>query len=139
MRIARGVEAEDNGMGLTPLIDVVFLLLIFFIVATSFNEPRLSLELPAAETAAMSEPVEAVRVEIRNSGEIVVDGETTTLLDLDSLFAKRAGDVDVVELRAELAVPHGSVVEVLDRARAHGLTEVSIAVEPRAGPAPANP
>jgi len=122
-------------MGLTPLVDVVFLLLIFFLVATSFDEPRLAIELPEAETAAAPDSREALRVELRATGELRVDGDVVEPADLDRVLAARAATAEGLELRADREVPHGRVVEVLDRARAHDIQEISIAVEARA-PAP---
>lgn len=128
MRLPRDAEA-DGGMGLTPLVDVVFLLLIFFVVATSFEEPHIALDLPDAEAASKPEEQEMLRVELREGGEIRVDGEVTADADLDAIFAARAAQVDALELRADEQVTHGRVVEVLDRARANDLPEISIAVE----------
>ena len=131
MRLPRTPEA-DSGMGLTPLVDIVFLLLIFFVVATSFKQPHLSLELPSAETAAAPEDQETLLVELRKEGGLFVDGEETAPEALDAVLRERAADVDVLELRADHAVNHGRVVEVLDRARANDLDEISIAVEAKA-------
>ena len=128
MRFAREAEA-DGGMGLTPLVDVVFLLLIFFVVATSFREPHLAVNLPDVTQAASSEDAETLLVELHADGGVFVDGEAAAEETLGELFALRAPDVDGLELRADESVPHGRVVEVLDRARTHDLTEIAIAVE----------
>jgi biopolymer transport protein ExbD len=135
MRIPRAAAEEEAAMGLTPLVDVVFLLLIFFLVATSFDEPRLAIELPDAETAAAPDTRETVRVELRATGELRVDGRPIPLSALDRVLGERAATAEGLELRADREVPHGSVVEVLDRARAHDIRQISIAVEARA-PAP---
>jgi len=123
---------EDPTIDLTSLIDVVFLLLIFFLVATSFDEPRLSIELPDAETAAPPDTRETLRVEIRSSGELYVDGNPIPPAALDRVIGERAATAEGLELRADRDVPHGAVVEVLDRARAHDIREISIAVEAQA-------
>lgn len=128
MRLPRNAET-NQGMGLTPLVDVVFLLLIFFVVATSFKQPHIALDLPDAESAAPPEEREMLLVELRASGEILVDGEATLAEELEFLISARADQVEGLELRADQDVTHGRVVEVLDLARSHDVTEISIAVE----------
>ena len=130
MRAARPRVLEEANLGLTPLVDVVFLLLIFFVVATSFNEPQLALELPGAENAeSVSVERDAIQVTITPEEELLVDGDALPWEELEAELAARAeGAEPLLELRAAAAAPHGRVVEVLDRARANGLTEVSIAV-----------
>lgn len=120
---------EDSGLGITPLVDVVLLLLIFFIVTTSFSEPRIALELPDAVTGAPEDPRERLRVTLRSDGGLLVDGSASDAEGLTAALA--AGGVDGLELRADREVPHGRVVEVLDLSREHGVADVSIAVDAR--------
>ena len=68
-------RAPEMSVDLTPLIDVVFLLLIFFMVTTTFvKEGRLSLELPEADTEPTVEPVEPVQVLVSTDGDYAVNG-----------------------------------------------------------------
>lgn len=132
MLLPRQPEAE-GGMGLTPLVDVIFLLLIFFVVATTFKEPRIDLTLPEAAEANAPAETSMIVVELRENGEMSVDGAAASLDELDALLVERGARGDGLELRADRDVPHGRVVEVLDRARAHDVLEISIAVEAKRG------
>lgn len=115
-------------INITSLIDVLFLLLIFFMVTSTFLEqPGMKLELPSAESA------EAARVEemvlfIAAGGEIVFDEKS---VPLDSLEIVLAGVVPLVEektliLKADKTVQHGIVVRVMDIAKRVGLKKLVV-------------
>ena len=114
---------------LTPLIDVVFLLLIFFMASTTFlRESQLAIELPQAARAPASAAHVEVRVDAAGryaiNGRLLPDGELKTLLD--ALAAQtQAGQAVVVA--ADARTPHQAVVRVLDAAGRSGLTNVRIA------------
>lgn len=128
---------EEANLGLAPLLDVVLLLLIFFLVTTSFTAPRLDLELPEAVTGAIAGPPQQV-VEITADGSLRLDGEPTDLEALGAHFAASAEADELAEMviRAADATRHGQVIEILDLARSHGLTHVGIevAAAPRTRP-----
>ena len=124
--------AEEPEIGLTPMIDVVFLLLIFFMVSTSFlNEASLSLTLPTADTAPAAADTEAVEVTVGADGryffgaqELVNSGRTALRAALLDAAGGDAGRTLVV--RADARAPHQAVVTVLDVAGGAGFTRVSI-------------
>ena len=126
MHWPRAIEQENGTLGLTPLVDVVFLLLIFFVVTTSFSEPRLALVLPEAETAESAQDSTLLVLTLTREGVLEVDGQPAPWEELDATIARAAPEVDGLELRADEAVPHGRVVSVLDRARAHEIVNVEI-------------
>lgn len=144
MRFARHAD-EEAGIGLAPLIDVVLLLLIFFLVTTSFREPQLPLSLPRAATGEAGGP-ERVVVSLGEDGALRVDGRPMDLQGLDAYLAEslEAGP-PALELRADEEVLHGRVVEVLDLARRRGVETLGIAVragevgEAGAGPPESSP
>ncbi len=128
MRFAR-VEDEEAGLGLAPLIDVVLLLLIFFLVTTSFTEPRLGIELPESKSAEA--PGRATwQVTLAADGTTLLDGEKIDSSGLEDAFERAADDEAELELRADKSVEHGRVVEVLGLARSQGVTRIGIAVSP---------
>lgn len=122
---------DQASFGLAPLLDVVLLLLIFFVVTTSFTEPRLALELPSAETAAPGEG-DLLVVSIDREGAIAIRGQPVGEAQLDARLAEASARGVALELRADDAARHGVVVGVLDRARKAGIAEVGIAVSPAA-------
>ena len=126
MHWPRAIETENGTLGLTPLVDVVFLLLIFFVVTTTFSEPRLALVLPEAETSEPAQDSNLLVLTLTRDGVLEVDGESVAWDDLDATIAAAAPNVEGLELRADEAVPHGRVVSVLDRARAHDIVDVEI-------------
>ena len=129
-RHARRPEVSIN---LTPLIDVVFLLLIFFMVSTSFSElTQLAVELPEAEGTGLADVAELVVV-IDAAGMMTVAGARAPN-DAEGLYAalERAtgGNADTpVTLSADAMTPHQYVVTVLDVASRLGLQRVTIAAE----------
>jgi len=139
VRFARAQD-EEAGIGLAPLVDVVLLLLIFFLVTTSFREPEIPLSLPRATTGEASGP-ERVVVSLAENGALRVDGRPVDLEALDAYLTERAGGDAAggfaLEVRADQAVRHGRVVEVLDLARRRGVERLGIAV--RAGEASGAP
>ncbi len=117
----------EVAINIAPLVDVVFLLVIFFAVSTTFLETGgLKLELPTSSSTAQREPRE-VTVLLAADGTLALDGEEvdreTLALKLQETMA--AGGRKSVVLRADAATPHGDVVKVMDlirRAGAEGLT-----------------
>ncbi|UTW45948.1 biopolymer transporter ExbD [bacterium SCSIO 12696] len=70
-------RSREQGVNLTPLIDVVFLLLIFFMVSTTFTkETRLTVELPEAQGVASSEPPKLIEILVDSEGNYSVNGKS---------------------------------------------------------------
>jgi len=106
---------EDPEVNLTPLIDVVFLLLIFFMVSTTFTrETELKVQLPEAGGEAVEQPAEAVEVVVSADGRYFVNGRAVINRELATL--RRA-------MRAE----HQAVVRAMDAAGRAGFERLSIA------------
>lgn len=126
MRFARA-RAEGNGTPLAPLLDVVLLLLIFFVVTSSFATPTLELDLPPADSTGSPEP-DALVVELDEAGALAVDGVPTALDALASELVGARQDERPVELRADRRTAHEHVVAVLDLAHSVGVVGLSIAV-----------
>lgn len=126
-------EDDRTDVSLTPLIDVVFLLLIFFMVTTTFNQhANLRVELPEASNAVQSNEENKIEVIIDKNGQYYIDG--TSLLDQQSRTLVTALGKIVqskkskkILIRADAQAPHQSVVSVMDAAGKLGLTQVAIA------------
>ncbi len=120
-------------LDLTPLIDVVFLLLIFFMVSTTFVQDAagLKIDLPRSENREVIEASEDVSVRVGADGTVFVDEEGVTLESLRARLGEAAkkDPETMVVLEADQSVDHGRVVEVLDLARDLGLTRFAIATE----------
>jgi len=126
-------EGEEPEINLTSLIDVVFLLLIFFMVSTTFErQALLRLDLPEASTAETETVPEIVEFMVTEDGrlfvgdqELVDARQTTVRAAMARRFTENPDAVLVV--RADAEAPHRLVVRVLDSAAAEGIRRVSIA------------
>lgn len=126
---------EAVQINMTPLIDVVFLLLIFFMVTTSFPDRQLSLQLPGSATAI---PVrdslpQTHLLSLYSDGRILLnDQEISTPEQLQEQLqqAIAAQDQPALVIRAEAATAHQQVVSALDLARRLGIEQVRIATRP---------
>lgn len=116
---------------MTPLIDIVLLLLIFYIVTTAFIDRELQLQLPEADASAIPEEKTKYTIEINKEGVIALNGRQTTKEALDSTLASDFEKIKSVEIRADRFSFHGMVVEVLGIVKKNGIEAVGIAVKQR--------
>lgn len=127
-------RSEPPDINLTPLIDVVFLLLIFFMVSTTFKEDaRIKLQLPEAQGEEIpAEEPRALEIIIDSTGAFYVNDRMVVDRGLDTLkkaIAGAAGDdreVPVV-IKADAETPHQAVMTALDAASQLGLLRFAFA------------
>lgn len=131
MRFSRQ-RPEEVSVNLTPLIDVVFLLLIFFMVSTTFTkETQLEIDLPSANGNVQEKPVEYVEIQISAAGAYLLNGEPIGISTESGLRAAlelldaRAGNTPLV-IAADANTPHQAVVTAMDVAGQLGYTRLSI-------------
>ena len=127
-------QEDDSGINLTPLIDIVFLLLIFFMVTTTFNSTEmLDIRLPSANTSLNNETEEDVaRLMIDSGGNYYIDGYNLPVVNLKSLLlALRStggiNDSSQLIIHADARTPHEYVIMAIDAASKLGITHVMIA------------
>lgn len=125
--------AETVEINLTPLIDVVFLLLIFFMVSTTFDRhAKLKVQLPDAEAKAQQTTDNPVVLSIDAKGKYYINDRQVVNTQLATLKAALEKTVEnnpdvTLLLRADGRTPHQSVVRAMDAASQLGLTKISIA------------
>lgn len=130
-------EKKDDlqAIDITPMIDMVFILLIFFMVSTTFvKDMKLDLDRPAA-ASAVTASTKAIRLYIDSNGDTYMDGEPVQVWVIqsrlrDQLKTMTAKAVLVV---TDVGVPAGRLVEVVDQARLAGATDVGVATVEEAG------
>lgn len=127
-------------INIVPMIDVIFVVLIFFILSSLFltRSEGLPVNLPNATTSENQLQQHTLTLTIANSGELQLGNEATTLDSLaDQIQARRIGDRPIlIILRADAEVAHGQVVEVMDRLRTIDNIELAIATTSEAIPSP---
>ena len=128
VRSKRALTAQAE-IQMTPLIDMVFILLIFFVVTTSFvSETGLDIQRPQSSSSETL-PHENIPVAIGADGRITVDGQRVGLLSIRSFLQRRLRMQPglAVVLVADKAVSVDRVVRVMDEVRAAGISEVALA------------
>ncbi len=128
----RKSEEESFALDLTPMIDVVFLLLIFFMVSTVFVDfdRRMDLILPSSKSSISDENKEQIEIEMTNDKRIFLNGTQITLQDLESTILdskEELGKSSVI--RADKNLPYGDVVQVMGILQNAGIQEISVAVK----------
>jgi biopolymer transport protein ExbD len=124
---------RDATFNLTPLIDVVFQLLIFFMVTTTFVsfENRVKVNLPSGDFAAV-EPSKNITVTITEDNTIYLNGKIIDPLRITESIAaelKKAPE-KIVVLEADKNVLHGKVISVMDLLKKGGADKIAIATQP---------
>ena len=126
----RTKRREDPIVEIAPLIDVVFLLLLFFMVTTQFiSMPGLKLTLPGITPGNNVTATDRVEVKVTLAGDIYVNGDPVPEAGLTKALKAAATDPEsaVVVLMADEKVTHGRVVALMDIIRNAGLKRVVLA------------
>ncbi|HIF87850.1 MAG TPA: biopolymer transporter ExbD [Gammaproteobacteria bacterium] len=134
MKFKRRIR-EELTINITPLIDVVFLLLIFFMVTTTFSsETRLLVNLPEA-TAVMAEtPPAQIEILVTRDGKYLINGQALVNSRIDTLMRglalESAGDIMLpILLIADAEATHQSVITAMDAIGQSGFTRMNIATQ----------
>ncbi len=135
MRLS-ATEQESPRLDLTPLIDVVFLLLIFFMVTTTFDrQTALKVELPTATDNPSEVPPDRLELIIDPEGRYFIEGNELVnprRATVQSALERASGgrtDIPLI-IRADARSPHQSVVTAMDAAAQAGFAQLSIATTP---------
>jgi len=134
-------EDEELQINLTPLIDVVFLLLIFFMVSTTFSkESQFRIKLPEATADASQAQTDMLEVEISSEGNYAVKGPldkaAKALVNrkaetLSRAIKSAAGDNPdlVIVIRADRRTPHEAVIRAMDMSRRLGYLQITFSTQ----------
>ncbi|NOZ85203.1 MAG: biopolymer transporter ExbD [Deltaproteobacteria bacterium] len=124
-------KRQDNEINIAPLIDMVFILLIFFMVTTTFvRDAKLEIERPGAKSGQQADN-RSVRVSIGRRGEIFVDAQPVKPWMLQARLREIISRqrIKTVLVIADKHVETGMLVDVVDQCRLAGAKDVGIAVE----------
>lgn len=127
----RAVMAEIN---VTPLVDVMLVLLVIFMVTAPMMQQGVQVNLPKADTKAMSPTEESVVVSVDKNGKVFIDKDEVPAGDLrtrlSAMFATRTKKE--VLLKADAGVPYGEVVRTMADIKGAGIERLGMVTEPAA-------
>lgn len=135
MRRRRRRAGEEAEINITPMLDIVFIMLIFFIVTTSFvKEIALDLNRPSSEPQQEKRIAEVITIRIQANGQVEVGNRPADIravrANVEGELATRGADTPVVVI-VDRAADSGLMVRVIDQARMAGADNVSIAAMAR--------
>ena len=122
----------EVSMDVTPLIDVVFLLLIFFMITTTFaNSSGIEVDLPKANSGTNALDAQDIVVAIDNEGRIVYEHKDVSLEELQALLEEIPQDQrnQTVVVQADTITQHGLVVRVMDAIKGAGFSRLAVATQ----------
>ena len=125
----RRPSRPNVAINIAPLVDVVFLLVIFFAVSTTFLESSgLKLQLPES-SATTEREVKEIAVFLAADGAVVFEDETVTHDELGTRLRRTLEESDrkIVVLRADTGTPHGKVVGIMDLIKDSGAEALTVA------------
>ena len=135
MAVRRPREEDDTEINITPMLDIVFIMLIFFIVTTSFvKEPGINPQRPTAETAA-EKTRGNVLIAISQTGEIWMDKRSVELTQVRTLVENALAEnpESSAVIIADEQADSGVLIDLMDQIRLGGIANISIAAEPGSG------
>ena len=131
-RLARSTPARPmSDINVTPLVDVMLVLVVIFILTAPLLAGSLRLDLPRAQAVVPAASAAALLLELDRSGPLRLDGAQLS----DAALSERLAEVAAtqpeaeIQLRADAAVPYGRVVALMGLAHAAGLTRIAFVAE----------
>ena len=118
-------------INVTPLVDVVLVLLIIFMVTAPFLQGGLEIDLPKVATKGL-DVHEGLIVSVRSDRTIAVGNQVTTFDRLEAALASANASTRPVFLKADQKVPYGTIVELIARMRRAGVASLGLVTEPPA-------
>jgi biopolymer transport protein ExbD len=124
-------EEEDASIDMTPMLDIVFIMLIFFIVTTSFvKEAGIEVNKPDASNATKQKSAN-IFIAINEDGDVWMDKREVDVervrANIERMLAEQP--TEVVIIQADEKAEHGKVVEVMDQVKAAGIARISVAAK----------
>ncbi len=126
-------------INVTPLVDVMLVLVVIFILTAPLLASSIKLDLPKTDAAKPGEIPGSVKLVVDSSGQAFLNDKPVSLADLTQSLQRTAAaypDTEV-QLRADQAVPYGRVIEVMGAAQKAGLNRIGFVADPAPATAPA--
>ena len=121
-----------SDINMTPLIDVMLVLVVIFIITAPLLASSIRLDLPRSDAASASQTPASVMLSVDKSGQAFLNDQPVSLAEMaQQLASVAATDPDTeLQLRADAAVPYGRVVEIMGVAQKAGLGRIGFIAEP---------
>lgn len=121
-------DDEITGINVTPLVDIMLVLLLIFMITTHLDQPgALGVNLPRASTASEA-PVSSLNIVIAKDGALRLDGQPTTLAGIQAQASKGTPETQAV-VSADQGVTYDKVVGVVDAVRRGGVNKLALAAD----------
>ena len=123
---------DDMVVDVTPLIDIIFQLVLFFMVSTTFvTAPGIEVDLPRSSSDTILRDKDDLSIWVSDDGAVYVDDQPVDFKGLRHALsvAAQKNPATLIVLKADRQVDHGRVVAIMDAARGYGLTKLAIATE----------
>ena len=121
-------DDEITGINVTPLVDIMLVLLLIFMITTHLDQPgALGVNLPRASTASEA-PVSSLNIVIAKDGALRLDGQPTTLAGISARATKGTPETQAV-VSADRGVTYDKVVGVVDAVRRGGVNKLALAAD----------
>lgn len=128
-------DRSDDGprLDLTPMVDVMLQLIIFFVLTSSFIRPGLKVDLPKGVPELTPKEKKEMVITITKENRLYFGKKEMSLGDLESLFLQKAQEAPdtLIVINADRRAFHGTVVEVMELAKRSGLKNFAILTEPK--------
>jgi biopolymer transport protein ExbD len=123
-----------SDINVTPLVDVMLVLLVIFLITAPLMGNALRLDLPSAQAPLSSEASNSLSLSLDRQGAVFINDKPVATEALPAVLAMQASqDASIeVQLRADQNVPYGRVAEIMGMLQKAGLTKVALAVQPPA-------
>ena len=128
----RSEHEENFSLDLTPLVDVVFLLLIFFMVSTVFVDfkRQMDISLPSSKSSLPSETKEPVKIELTVDKNIFLNGEKVTLEEFELALSEISlSKNNAAVIRADKNLPYGNVIKIMGMLQSAKILDIGVAVK----------
>ena len=132
-RLPRAAQAKPfSDINVTPLVDVMLVLLVIFILTAPLLTSAIRLDLPQSKAAQAGEAPEALSLSLKASGELFINDKPILLAALPTQLQQLANQKPnlEVQLRVDQAVPYGQVLELMSLAQLAGLSRIGFVTAP---------
>lgn len=134
---SKGEATTLNEINMIPLVDIMLVLLVIFMVTAPFLNESIDVDLPEVTAASASTEKKDKIITVRQDGQVFIQGEDKTPYNLETLgpalkdlFAGDEAPEKTLFLRADKAVPYGTVVKIMALAKQVGIARIGMITEP---------